>query len=286
MKTSIQDRTKFVRDNNLCLQCLMKHPENKCNFHACFKCKQPHHHLLHGQKDGNQDNASLENDTGHYQMSLSSIRENDSSCHSQILLSTVSVFIRSSKGTTIRCKALLDSGAQSNFISEKLSKRLSLSKSVIDIPICGINQMKLSIKYTTSAFIESLDRLYKKKLNFLVIDKIADRIPTFPIKISRLNVSPNIRLADPTFHEPAEIDLLLGAETFYATLCAGQIKLGDNLPILQDTVYGWIVSGAIHNQHLSPYHHNGLNTKLLSTISHDVLNENISKFWELEHVQK
>lgn len=48
----------------------------------------------------------------------------------------------------------------------------------------------------------------------------------------------NIELADPEFHKPARIDLLLGAEAFFDFLCVGQIELSAELPSIQKTLFG------------------------------------------------
>ncbi|XP_029677699.1 uncharacterized protein LOC115244268, partial [Formica exsecta] len=48
---------------------------------------------------------------------------------------------------------------------------------------------------------------------------------------------------------PGHVDALIGGEFFLQLLETGKIELGNNLPILQNTKFGWIVSGSIP-QHL------------------------------------
>lgn len=78
-------------------------------------------------------------------------------------------------------------------------------------------------------------------------------------------------MADPKFNISRPVDILLGAESFYSLLSVGQHKL-NNGPILQETKFGWIISGPITYQ--QKINHSVCN---LSTL--DVLLQN---FWQLE----
>ncbi|GFV36807.1 uncharacterized protein TNCV_5010911 [Trichonephila clavipes] len=54
-----------------------------------------------------------------------------------------------------------------------------------------------------------------------------------------------IKLADYKFNIPGKINVLLGAEIFYELLRPGQIYCGDSQLLLQNTVFGYVVSGRI-----------------------------------------
>lgn len=59
-----------------------------------------------------------------------------------------------------------------------------------------------------------------------------------------LNIHPSIKLADPEFHKPAPIDLLIGAGPTLSLLSASQLSLSsDHDLILQKTKIGWILGG-------------------------------------------
>lgn len=70
-------------------------------------------------------------------------------------------------------------------------------------------------------------------------------LPTNPVEVDRWPISPNLNLADSRFHEPNRIDLLIGAEMFFELLLQSKIKMADELPILQESVFGWLVSGRV-----------------------------------------
>ncbi|CAG9105620.1 unnamed protein product [Plutella xylostella] len=62
--------------------------------------------------------------------------------------------------------------------------------------------------------------------------------------------------ADDFYHEPGEVDMIIGAELFFELLCIGRHRLGDGQPTLQKTRLGWVVTGSIPGA--SPPPHFGL----------------------------
>ncbi|KAK9739544.1 Protein of unknown function (DUF1759) [Popillia japonica] len=85
-------------------------------------------------------------------------------------------------------------------------------------------------------------------------------------------------LADPAFNVSSEIDMLIGAEIYFEILRLDQIKLGNQLPVLQDTEFGWIVAGKTcieNHEHTFSYH--------TSTAQLDI---QLMNFWKLEEVSE
>ena len=64
------------------------------------------------------------------------------------------------------------------------------------------------------------------------------RVPSDDINRIKLKIPSNIRLADPEFHKPGEIDALVGAEIFMQLICVGQLSLTNGNVILQKTELG------------------------------------------------
>jgi hypothetical protein len=52
----------------------------------------------------------------------------------------------------------------------------------------------------------------------------------------------DIKLADEQFHQPGNIDLLIGADLFYEITRPGR-RTRPGLPVLQETVLGWTAAG-------------------------------------------
>ncbi|XP_074109257.1 uncharacterized protein LOC141534016 [Cotesia typhae] len=128
----------------------------------------------------------------------------------------------------------------------------------------------------TTATITTRVNNFKRTLTFLIIPTISHVIPNQPIQREKLKIPANIKLADPTFHKPGPIDLLIGAGTTLSVLSIGQIPL--SLPnqqevFLQKTLLVWIVGGAAPTSKnvTAPQCH------ATSTIHFD-----LTKFWEIE----
>ena len=86
-----------------------------------------------------------------------------------------------------------------------------------------------------------------------------------------------VRLADPSFNVPADIDLLIGAELCWRILCVGQNKPTEYQPTLRKTLFGWIVVG---HSSINAYLLSNGATSLLSV--NDQLNITLNKFWHVE----
>ncbi|GFX85961.1 DUF1758 domain-containing protein [Trichonephila clavipes] len=109
----------------------------------------------------------------------------------------------------------------------------------------------------------------------LVVYKITDLIPNKVINVD-VNVSELVQLADPSFDVPDKMDLLLGAEVFYELLRPGQIHAENSQLLLQNTVFGYVVSGNV-NEIVEDRVHCVL-------ILDDDLNKTLKQFWEVESV--
>ncbi|GFX11525.1 integrase catalytic domain-containing protein [Trichonephila clavipes] len=86
-----------------------------------------------------------------------------------------------------------------------------------------------------------------------------------------------IKLADYKFNIHGKIDVLLGAEIFYELLRPGQIYCGDSRLLLQNTVFGYVVSGSVGDEVRDNNIHCGL-------IRDSDLNTTLKSFWELESI--
>nr|CAI5823178.1 unnamed protein product [Callosobruchus analis] len=75
--------------------------------------------------------------------------------------------------------------------------------------------------------------------------KIKSYTPSFPIRITDLKIPDEIVLADPEFHIPGPVQVLIGGELFWDLIRDGKIALGLNKPILTETALEWIVAGQV-----------------------------------------
>lgn len=82
----------------------------------------------------------------------------------------------------------------------------------------------------------------------LIVTTVTSNIPLARIDVSARRLPNGIYLADPTFHNPGKIDMLLGVELFFELLQPGHIKLDENYPKLRETRLGWVVTGAFRDK--------------------------------------
>ncbi|XP_068986183.1 uncharacterized protein [Bombus flavifrons] len=195
------------------------------------------------------------------------------------LLVTAQVNILNNKIQPFRCRALLDTGSSMNFITEKLANSLKLNQRKCSVPIGTLNTLSTTSKRYITATITSIDGTYERTLTFLIIPTISSWIPDQPIDRSTIRIPRNLQLADPRFHIPAPIEILLSAGPTLASLdvtdCVGQLDISQaNGPDLrlQKTQFGWVIGGSPTSQ--SPAHAFHASTTALKA--------DLARFWEID----
>lgn len=297
-KLPVASRFAEVKRLNLCSNCLRKGHGNKhCNASVCKICNKKHHTLLHRDADAQVDldliknqsvresntqaNHTDETDIGQRTYSGSIVTQHAMKQeYDQILLSTAIIYIIDNCGKPVQCRALLDGGSQSSFMTLDLYKKLKLKGYKINMPITGINQACTKVNIRTQATIKSIQNNYSDSISFLVIEKITGNLPQISFPADAINI-PNVVLADPSFSRASPIDVLLGVEVFWALLCVGQIRTNNDGPIFQKTKLGWVISGRIPQTSVQNF---SLFCNLTATITNGDLREDLENFWKIEEV--
>ncbi|XP_033317753.1 uncharacterized protein LOC117215502 [Bombus bifarius] len=195
--------------------------------------------------------------------------------HSPTQCTSAQIKVLNKQAHPIRARALLDTGSSMNFMTDKLANSLGIKQRRCAIQIGALDNLSTTAKRYTTATITSTDGKYKKTLRFLVIPTISTFIPSEPIDPSSLGLPRNIQLADPQFHCPAPIDVLLSTGSTFASLCIGQVNLaqpGQPELRLQKTRFGWVIGG-------SPTSQTAINTFHATTTA---LQEDLARFWEID----
>lgn len=234
---SEMQRYNEVKKLGLCFVCFSKrHSTRGCSAQHCSICSKPHHDLLHR---ANRDVVSN-----------SHAAQESSSLHSSLLmgtstnfLATAIVFVRNSKGNYDCCKCVLDSGSQLNFVTSRLVSELGLQMQDSRMCLSGIGNSTSQIVGEVQATIKSRVTRFSATPNFYVLPEITQYNPSCSALDVNGQIPQRITLADPTFNSAQSIDMLLGVSIFFKLIVAGQIKLGPNMPILQRSLFGWIVVG-------------------------------------------
>jgi hypothetical protein len=108
---------------------------------------------------------------------------------------------------------------------------------------------------------------------------VTENLPAQTFSSNALNLPQSLQLADPHFNVSGPIDMLMGAQLFWQILNKGQISLGHNKPVLQQTHLGWIIGGALN---ISP-EQNSLNHLVTNChIGADILHKQVERFFQIE----
>ncbi|XP_071862271.1 uncharacterized protein [Bombus fervidus] len=162
-----------------------------------------------------------------------------------------------------------------NFITEKLAKTLKLGQQKCSVPIGALNALSTTSKHYITATITSIDGTYERTLTFLIIPTISTWVPDQPVDRSIIQIPRNLQLANPRFHIPAPIEIILSAGPTLASLCVGQLDIShSNGPDLrlQKTRFGWVIGG-------SPTSQSAAHTFHASTAA---LQADLARFWEID----
>nr|XP_033338067.1 uncharacterized protein LOC117226949 [Megalopta genalis] len=176
---------------------------------------------------------------------------------------------------SIPCRALVDTCANANFITEEFVAKLQHPVTKSAATIETLNAMRTVTSKIVKTTIKSRLSNYKRDLTFFTIPRIAGFVPEEPIDRGQLSIPANIPLADPHFYRPAPVDMLIGSGPALASLSIGQINLsarGNPDLVLQKTQLGWIIGGS------APARKPQTTRKtFLTKLSFD-----LRRFWELE----
>nr|XP_018895666.1 PREDICTED: uncharacterized protein LOC109029600 [Bemisia tabaci] len=267
-KKTTDERRKFVSEKSLCFNCLKaNHGRDSCR--CPFRCKNcgDKHNTLLCLKSPDSTESSGKNGASFLVHSMSSD-----------LITTAIVDVVNQSGHAVQCRTLLDTGSTTNFMSERLAKRLGLVKAKFSQFVDGLNGIKTVSKGLVDAVIQSRCSGYKRELSFHVVETISNFVPDQPINRRELAIPANLKLADPDFHRPAPLEMILSSGVTLSLFCKGQITLSDvNIDLfLQKTLLGWVIGGRgpSNNPAPNPCCH-------LTTLNFDLAN-----FWTMEEEPK
>lgn len=252
---SVSDRHNVVTSKQLCVNCLSKsHSLAQCSSQqTCKTCNEQHHSLLHYDSSIKQSSASgLHSQTTTFSPYSSPFQPYSSAVttHSsvtltskrKILLSTVVLRVLDSSGNPHLCRALLDSGSDTSYITVALARKLNLKFNDACFQVTGIAEKTSLVRYSVNAMIKSRYGPFDRRLNFAILDSITGNIPDRDISPGQCHVPTDHFLADPNFDKAANVDMLISADLFYESLIGNKLELSNGL-IMIETKFGWIMGG-------------------------------------------
>lgn len=233
-KLSTEEKEKEVRRHQLCRNCLRKgHFSNDCSSSTnCRKCRGRHHTQLCTNDSSStptlrpvnvpQSKLTASNPTYDPPTTSASATVVESiSCpsvgrkHRTVLLATALIVLVDDNGVEHLVRALLDSGSECCFITERFSQRIKAQRKKIHLPITGIGQASTQAKLKFSSTIRSRVGEYSAIVEFFVLPKVTIDLPATSVDTSTWDMPPSVQLADPSFDSTNPVDVVIGAEIFF-----------------------------------------------------------------------
>lgn len=204
--------------------------------------------------------------------------------HDGTLLATALIRVRTINGDFKMVRALCDTGAQANLITETCMKMIGAERSASHVLIDPVGEVTTTPARgcTTLVVAPCIDESvpFRVQIKALIMKKIASRLPAGPTKIGRWPDNVTARLADPYAGIPNAVDMLLGAHVWSLIARASILRNTSNGLTAQDSQLGWLLFGGLSGS--------GTATSLVGHVrvdqQHDELITAINRFMELESV--
>ncbi|XP_036346108.1 uncharacterized protein LOC118755377 [Rhagoletis pomonella] len=298
LNMSTSDRIAFIKTNNSWFNCLsFGHAVSKCtSSYNCANCHSRHHTLLHIQaapgKTTTKENTANPVNNGASTSRQAQLRNQSSKGkgkavrHVQthhansskgVLLGTARVNIHFN-GTNFAARALIDSGSECSFITERLRRRINLPTKKMLAQVSGINNsVSAQVKEACSIQLWSpIDPLISIDALVLVLPNLTGNLPTC---LLTQQVFPDLVLADKRFFVNEQVDLVLGGDIYPQIILGGIKKNVLSTLLAQETVFGWILTGRADAA--SPTSNNRV-----SFYNEVALDRQLCSFWELEDLPR
>lgn len=194
-----EEKEKEVRRHQLCRNCLRKgHLSKDCSSSSyCRSCQGRHHTQLCSNGPFSPSNSKLSSlqqtnvattETSNSPTTSTSNTVVESvSCVSAgnkqkiVLLATAVITLVDDNGVEHIGRALLDSGSECCFITERLSNGITAQRKRIYLPITGIGQASTQAKQKFTSTIRSRVGEYSTNVEFLVLPKVTIDLPATSI---------------------------------------------------------------------------------------------------------
>ncbi|GFX77595.1 integrase catalytic domain-containing protein [Trichonephila clavipes] len=235
-KLSVEDRVEVVKRNNLCFRCFLPHRLKEYRSEKNCFCLRPHNSLIHFSRDKTRNptptsNLNLDAPTFVPGQIEGSVEANSQSQFvatgfekgrlKNVFLSTVRALVKNKYSQWVEVRCLLDVGSQSCLCTRACVEKLQLKMEKINTVVSCVNDASMVVKNCVKTSVANKAKTFEKF----------------------------VPLADDKFNIPDRIDMVLGAEIFYELLKPGKFYCDNSHLVLQNTVFGYVVSGIVDHTH-------------------------------------
>ncbi|CAB0039404.1 unnamed protein product [Trichogramma brassicae] len=291
-------RYEICKREKLCLNCLQNNhfvkdcPSDK----RCFTCGGKHHTKLHSDSQAPRDSANgdqisfvnNESTPAGEDSSTSAYFTNPSvqeqvSNGKLVLLATARVRLQDEFGNEIKVRALIDPCSERSFVSERVITAISVDTKKIAMAMNVMGGLYSSTVEEASVVLKStLHEDFKKRFSALVMSELTELLPKSRVGGARWEHLRGLTLADPEFHEPNKVDCVIGADLIPGIIMDGIRKGPVGAPLAQRTVFGWTLTGEIHQISAVQLP----SVRAFHVQLQPTLHQIVERFWEIEDIAK
>ncbi|CAK1578182.1 unnamed protein product [Parnassius mnemosyne] len=197
-------------------------------------------------------------------------------------MGTARVLVIDSSGQLQYCRAVIDSGAQSSFITTECAQRLGLPRKKCSFNIYGLGGEAVKNHGMITCTLRSLHTdLPSFTLNMVVVTKVSADMPNVRFHSDVINKYKNFNLADPLFYKRSRIDILLGNDIVSELIKDKPYIISSDIPSVIDTAFGFVVSGKLYSNDKDNLKNYNLS---VSFDEQESLDQTLRKFWEIEEL--
>lgn len=296
-KLTSTQRISRANQLKLCHNCLKQNHEAKdCKSDfRCVVCKKMHNSLLHvdsratvGIEPGpSQAQPLIPSGASDSPRASNTCHASSMHSYSSVLLGTAVVHVKDGFGCYQPCRVLIDSGAQSNFISSSCLQRLGLPQRKCSFNIFGLAGESVKNHGMTSCVLKprhNKDLIFN--IDAVVLPKLTSDLPNVQVPQSVIKEFSNLFLADPSFYKKSSIDIILAGDIFPHIYDGKKVIINADTPAALGSVFGYVITGKLSVQSVNDVRDVTVvasTTSLVSyTIEEDHLNDTLKRFWEVE----
>lgn len=201
-----------------------------------------------------------------------------------VILATASVRLQHGTELSGPIRALMDAGGEISLITESCAKRLKLKTLSCHVPLKGVGGkvgiLKKMVQVWLRPWFES-DFVFQVFL--YVTETWQTRLPR--AEVQKENAPFDHRLADESYHVPALVELLLGAEVWAEAVCS-TIYRNRNGAMMQSSTLGCFALGrfnlAENNADIFSVLNSNVDAGTKDTVENTLLAEALKRFWQWE----
>ena len=282
---SVQQRRDHTQSSSLCFNCLRTgHAARDCSSSfRCRVCKKTHNTLLH------TESAAATTSVSHVILHTQESSEAAAARPQQKerLLMTSQVLLTNSVGEKVPARAMLDSGAAISVLSSRMMAQLQLQKTEDWMTVSGVeSQTNSPARPTANLTISSFSNTgWSTSVKVVVLPKVTVDLPRHDLSaVKRMPHLQGLSLADPQFHQPRRVDLILDSDIFDEILLPKKIEGPPATPSAWETRLGWGVMGRYLLSHTQSPVNGAVNATTAEPSEANRLDDTLERFWKREEM--